>query len=100
MLKQQETPMKTPGKRNVLGPCAIEFTAANTGSWRIERPVVNEELCIRCGTCSRYCPSDCISINSSGTPVVFDWYYCKGCGICANECPKHAITLVSERGEN
>ena len=100
MPKQQETRMSTPGKRKILGPCAVVFTAANTGSWRLERPEVDEEKCIRCGTCSRYCPTDCITIHKEGTPLEFDWHYCKGCGICVNECPKQAIKFVKERGEN
>lgn len=93
--------MNTPKKRRVLGPCAVDFTAANTGSWRLERPAVDAALCIRCGTCARYCPTECITVHREGAePVEFDWYYCKGCGICVNECPKKALTLVPERGEN
>lgn len=97
MPKQQDTPMSTPAKRRILGPCATVFVAADTGSWRLERPVVNEALCVRCGTCARYCPTDCIAIHREGAPVEFDWRYCKGCGICANECPKGAIAFESER---
>lgn len=94
-------PMNTPAKRKILGPCATVFTAANTGSWRLERPAVDAEKCVRCGTCSRYCPTDCITIHKEGAePVEFDWYYCKGCGICMNECPKDAIKFVKEGGEN
>lgn len=95
---QQDMPTNTPTKHKILGPCATVFVAAETGSWRLERPVVDESLCVRCGTCSRYCPTDCITICQNGCPVRIDWHYCKGCGICGNECPKKAITFVSERG--
>lgn len=98
MQKQQEMPMSTPNKRRILGPCSLIFTASNTGSWRLERPSVNESDCIRCGTCAKVCPVACIKVHKEGdTPVVFDWYYCKGCGICVNECPKKCISLVDER---
>ena len=44
---QQNTPMNTPSKRRVLGPCSHVLVAANTGSWRLERPEVAAELCVR-----------------------------------------------------
>ncbi len=100
MSTQRETPTSTPAKRRILGPCSVVFTAANTGSWRLERPQLDESKCIRCGTCARSCPTDCITVSRDGCPVVFDWYYCKGCGICVNECPKNALSLVKERGEH
>ncbi|MCC8150011.1 MAG: 4Fe-4S binding protein [Lachnospiraceae bacterium] len=74
--------------RKILGPCAIAFTASNTGSWRLQRPSVDELVCVRCKACARICPVDCITVHTENSPVEFDWRYCKGCGICANECPK------------
>ena len=98
MSKPQDTPMSTPKNRRILGPCSLVFAAANTGSWRLERPVVDAEGCIRCGTCARSCPADIITIHKTGdVPVEIDWRYCKGCGICVNECPKHCMKLVDER---
>lgn len=98
MSKQLATPTTAPAKRKILGPCSLVFEAANTGSWRLERPSVDASSCIRCGTCSRVCPVDCITIHKEGdTPVEFNWHYCKGCGICANECPKQCIKLIDER---
>lgn len=100
MQKLQETPMSTRKKRRFLGPCALEFTAANTGTWRLERPVVDPENCVRCGICAQYCPLGVMVVCKEGdVPLKIDWRYCKGCGICANECPKRCIKLVSERGE-
>ena len=98
MLKQPEMPLSTPMKRRYLGPCALIFTAAHTGDWRSVHPSVDESLCIRCGTCQRRCPVDCIMINKDGDNLVrFDWRYCKGCGICAMECPVKCISLIDER---
>ena len=28
----------------------------NTGDWRTQRPVLDQETCIACGTCLLYCP--------------------------------------------
>ena len=99
MLTPQEKPMKALRRHNILGPCAVDFAASNTGSWRIERPEVDSDQCIRCGTCQRVCPVDIVTIDKTGpVPVSFEWKYCKGCGICANECPKQCITMIPEGG--
>lgn len=101
MSGQQEKPTSVQSKRKILGPCALVFGAANTGSWRIERPVVDAEGCIRCGTCARFCPAGIITIHKeSAMPVEIDWQYCKGCGICVNECPKKCMKLIPERSED
>lgn len=98
MSVQQEMPMRIPKRRRILGPCALEFTAANTGSWRLERPVLDAEKCICCGICAQFCPVGIITVHKDGSDVLeIDWRYCKGCGICVNECPKHCLELVPER---
>lgn len=45
MSGQQERPMSMRHRRKILGPCAVVFGAADTGSWRIERPEVDAERC-------------------------------------------------------
>jgi 2-oxoacid:acceptor oxidoreductase delta subunit (pyruvate/2-ketoisovalerate family) len=84
--------------RKILGPCATEFTAMNTGSWRLERPVVDLNVCIACGTCERNCPADIIVVTKSPKNVVIDMNYCKGCGICSEVCPKNCIAMQDEKG--
>ena len=100
MALQQDMHMNTPAKRKVYGPCATVLVAANTGSWRLEKPKVDDTLCVRCGICAGYCPTACITVNKSGFPLEFDWNYCKGCGICANECPKKALKMIPEGSED
>lgn len=99
MQKQQEMLTTQPKKHRILGPCSLDFNASNTGSWRLERPTVDFDKCIRCGTCNLVCPTNCITFDKlSDEPVKFDWYYCKGCGVCVNECPKQCMEMVDERG--
>ncbi len=66
----------------------------DTGSWRVVRPVVNEEKCSYCGFCALYCPVQCMSDRKDHFEPNLS--YCKGCGICARECPRKAITMEKE----
>lgn len=79
------TAITTPGNAGQL----------QTGDWKTDRPVVDEEKCIKCSLCAMYCPEFCISENKEGY-FHSNPFYCKGCGICAHECPKDAITMVRE----
>ncbi len=65
-----------------------------TSSWRVIRPVINYEKCIKCMICWKYCPEPAIKIEED-KPVI-DYEYCKGCGICIVECPRGAIEAVRE----
>ncbi|MGA7279244.1 MAG: 4Fe-4S binding protein [Desulfocapsaceae bacterium] len=71
-----------------------------TGSWRVLRPIINNEKCIpvkakkkACFNCWLYCP-DCVVTKT--IPPTINLEYCKGCGICAEECPASAIEMVDE----
>ncbi|MGI9952150.1 4Fe-4S binding protein [Moorellaceae bacterium AZ2] len=105
MLKQQEDVMQrsngSPKTKYLYGPVATIFASTRTGSWRIVRPVVQQDRCTRCGTCAKYCPLDIIEVDREKREkeVTMDLEYCKGCGICANVCPRKCIDMVSERGE-
>lgn len=100
MQTPRKTPMKTPLRCNVWGPVAHQFDSANTGSWRLERPAVDFEHCVKCGTCAMYCPANVIAIHKDKAECIeIMWDYCKGCGICANECPKQCIQMVDEQEE-
>ena len=79
------------------GPCAMEFASGNTGSWRLERPEIDFDSCVKCGICAMYCPANVITIEKERKDgICILWDYCKGCGICANECPKQCIKMVKE----
>jgi len=74
--------------------------AGRTGSWRVERPVIDMDRCASaksgksvCHLCWLYCPDNVISKEPRKR---INLEYCKGCGICAEECPAKAIGMVSE----
>lgn len=67
-----------------------------TGTWRTLRPIIDEEKCIRCYICWKFCPDMSIEVDEEGDLPKINLDYCKGCGICANECPKDAIEMVRE----
>lgn len=69
----------------------------DTASWRVFRPVLDQDKCIGCGICLSCCPVNSIVKNGDREfEITYD--YCKGCGICANECSKGAISMVPEGG--
>jgi len=60
---------------------------------------VDQDLCIACGDCSKYCQFSAIHVNN-GYAIV-DQQKCMGCGLCATHCEQEAITLYHDpsRGE-
>jgi pyruvate ferredoxin oxidoreductase delta subunit len=68
----------------------------HTGAWRSQRPVYDNEKCIKCWRCFIMCPDAAISPDYDNNCFVWNFDYCKGCGICAHECPADAIEMVEE----
>jgi len=83
-------------KLKFVAPVAIPTVGVSgrTGIWRVMKPVINYDKCIKCMLCWMYCPEGTIIIKDAGPEI--DYNYCKGCGICANECPVKAITMERE----
>ncbi len=65
-----------------------------TGSWRDQRPVINQDLCKKCGICESVCPDSAVCEGEEA--YIIDYDYCKGCGLCAYECPADAINMIPE----
>jgi len=78
----------------------------NTGTWRVFRPIIDQDRCIRCLICWMYCPEPAIKIldkpyktkqgREYKITLEIDYNHCKGCGICVQECPVKAIEFVEE----
>lgn len=66
-----------------------------TGSWRVFRPTLDKEKCVKCLRCWIYCPEGTITRHKDDS-VSIDYEYCKGCGVCANVCRVKAISMERE----
>ena len=91
-----DKPYKVVTSNSTHGP----GDAGKTGSWRVERPVIDLEHCTpakrnkeACHLCWLYCPDGVVTKEIN--PKI-NLEYCKGCGICAEECPTGAIKMVEE----
>lgn len=58
-------------------------------------PVINADLCIRCGACARFCEFSALAALGS-VPMVFP-EMCHGCGGCMRICQQGAISEVNRR---
>ncbi|MBN1690217.1 MAG: 2-oxoacid:acceptor oxidoreductase family protein [Dehalococcoidia bacterium] len=88
---------RLPKWNELLVGCAVTDVGNTkrfcTGDWKSEHPEWNNDVCIKCGICSLYCPEACISQQNDGF-FRADLFFCKGCGICAQECWTRAIKMV------
>ncbi len=55
------------------------------------KPKVDPALCVRCGTCVKECPVDCLEMKDK--PTLEDYNLCVGCHACMEVCPKGALVL-------
>ena len=100
-MKQKKAKSKTwPEKWHEVNPGSMVFTAGNactykTGTWRSQRPLLDNTKCIKCGICYVFCPEGCVQETADGFFEV-NLDYCKGCGICAHECWPGAIAMLEE----
>lgn len=66
-----------------------------TGTWRTEKPVIDQSKCVKCLLCWVFCPDMSVK-RLDDDSVEIDYEYCKGCGICSEVCPTKAIEMVEE----
>lgn len=61
-----------------------------------ETVVWNEDICIQCGACPSFCPTEALLIDRETMLVSFDNSKCVVCGMCLECCPTRAINLHFE----
>jgi ferredoxin len=54
------------------------------------------DVCIQCGACASFCPTEALSIDRETMEVSFDNSKCVVCGMCLDCCPTRAIKLHFE----
>jgi 2-oxoacid:acceptor oxidoreductase delta subunit (pyruvate/2-ketoisovalerate family) len=88
---------KRNSTKRYLGPVATRYATEPTGSWRMQRPVVDHDSCVRCGICTEYCPTGVLHLSKGeNRRLEINWFNCKGCGICATLCPQNCIQMLPE----
>jgi ferredoxin len=58
-----------------------------------ETVVWQEDICIQCGACASFCPTQALDIDRDSMQVSFDNSRCVVCGMCLDCCPTRAIQL-------
>jgi len=86
--KINRTPIKSLKTKGVMG---------FVGNKLIQKPVINGNLCTKCGTCIKMCPVHPKAVswpngNTKGIPI-YDYKICIRCCCCQEVCPERAITL-------
>lgn len=84
------------GKKELIIPLSKPKigTGGKKGEWKVFKPLIDEEKCIKCQRCWMYCPEIAIEIKTREQVPKIKYDFCTGCGICANECPVDAIKMV------
>lgn len=54
--------------------------------WKLNKEIVESDLCAKCGTCSVVCPNDLVKFNEK--PFISEECLRKGHGMCAEVCPR------------
>jgi len=58
-----------------------------------ETVVWQSEVCIQCGACVSFCPTEALYMDRNSMEVSFDNSKCVVCGMCLDCCPTRAIKL-------
>lgn len=59
----------------------------------MERPFIDEDLCIACGNCEAVCPADPVVFKVEDKSKVIHPEACIQCNACVEGCPVSAIEL-------
>ena len=61
--------------------------------------MVNKNICVACGACTKVCQKGAISIWR-GCYATVEPNKCVGCGLCAKTCPAGCITIKEREMKN
>ena len=61
---------------------------------KAQHPLINNNYCIGCATCTSVCPEGDVLAMIGGKAVIVNGHKCIGHGLCADACPVGAITMV------
>lgn len=54
----------------------------------------DDDLCIQCGACTGFCPTNALFIERPSMAVLFTPDKCTGCGLCVPVCPVRAMEVA------
>lgn len=83
------------GKRKSLLSRVSDFMTK-----KAKKPVIDENLCVRCGVCVSNCPVPGKAIdfvNGRESAPQYDYSKCIRCYCCQEICPKHAISVLGQK---
>lgn len=66
-----------------------DFLGGFLANFYLDRPVLDEEKCIRCGECEKICSQDAIIMMDYGPKI--SWFKCIRCYCCTEVCPEEAL---------
>jgi L-aspartate semialdehyde sulfurtransferase ferredoxin len=55
-----------------------------------------DQVCIQCGACASFCPTEALAMDRNSMEVSFHNDKCVVCGMCLDCCPTRAIELHFE----
>ncbi|RKX81744.1 MAG: hypothetical protein DRP57_11400 [Spirochaetes bacterium] len=84
-------PPRTSIKKNAEETSGIALKLRN---WFIPKPVIDSEVCTKCGNCVRICPvtPKALSQNKGEVPQ-YNYNLCIRCYCCQETCPEGAISI-------
>nr|WP_284707747.1 4Fe-4S dicluster domain-containing protein [Sporomusa sphaeroides] len=67
----------------------LDAQSHNIGFRGAAEPLIDHELCVKCGACVQRCPAKSMVIESEALSIDYD--KCLSCGVCVRVCPKQAL---------
>src|SRR5215470_5148994 len=86
--------LKSLKKRETRAREAAEKGKLFSEGPKAQHPLINNNYCIGCATCTSVCPEGDVLAMIGGKAVIVNGHKCIGHGLCADACPVGAITMV------